>query len=285
MRRLNAVLLCALVAVPCAGFGQASADALGKRLNGLRGVPDAQRPAETLKLAMEIRTLPPGIPKLKLADGLTHLATEGDPGREALQGVATTLALALAETPIPAKSPDAAPAAPYFDLAKLVRYEHVTVEPNAALDAPLGKATDDLVAQDAGLAKVDFSLKDLKGKKWTLSELKGKIVLVNFWATWCPPCRKEMPDLDAIYTHFKDQMVVLSISDEDMGKVGAYISQTAYQPPVLLDPGGKVAKEFHVDGIPKSFVFDKEGKLAAQSIDMRTQRQFLAMLQQAGLHK
>ncbi len=285
MRRFGVALLCLLVGVPGMGFGQASADALGKRLNGLREVPDAQRPAETLKLAMEIRTLPAGMPKLRLADGLTHLATEGDPGREALQGVATTLALALEETPLPAKPADAKPASPYFELAELVRYEHVTVEPNAALDAPLAKLNDELAAQDAEVAKVDFSLEDLKGKKWTLSELKGKIVLVNFWATWCPPCRKEMPDLDAIYTHFKDQLVVLSISDEEMFKVGSYISQTGYQPPVLLDPGGKVAKEFHVDGIPKSFVYDKEGKLVAQTIDMRTQRQFLAMLQQAGLHR
>ena len=58
---------------------------------------------------------------------------------------------------------------------------------------------------------------------------------------------------------------------------------TTYHPTVLLDTGGKVAKQFHVDGIPKTFVFNAEGKLAAQSIDERTQNQFLAMLAQAGV--
>jgi peroxiredoxin len=94
-----------------------------------------------------------------------------------------------------------------------------------------------------------------------------------------------MPALDAIYTHFKDQgLVILSISDEDMFKVGSFIEQAGYHPPVLLDPGGKVHQLFHVEGIPKSFVFDRDGKLVAQTIDERTLKQFLAMLQSAGLH-
>ena len=110
-------------------------------------------------------------------------------------------------------------------------------------------------------------------------------MLVNFWATWCPPCRKEMPDLDVIYTHFAPQgLVILSLSDEEPFKVANFIGSTGYHPPVLLDTGGKVGKEFHVNGIPKSFVFDREGKLVAQSIDMRTQHQFLMMLGEAGLH-
>jgi hypothetical protein len=66
--------------------------------------------------------------------------------------------------------------------------------------------------------------------------------------------------------------------------VNSFVIQGGYHPPVLLDTGGKVAKEFHVDGIPQSFVFDREGKLVAQSIDMRTQHQFLMMLAKAGLH-
>jgi peroxiredoxin len=103
-----------------------------------------------------------------------------------------------------------------------------------------------LAANDVGIEKVDFTLKDIRGKKVTLSELRGKIVLVNFWATWCPPCRKEMPDLNAIYTHFQSQgLVILSISDESLLKVGPFITSAGYHPPVLLDDGGKVAKQFH----------------------------------------
>jgi peroxiredoxin len=278
MLRLVAFLLMAVLSAPL--HGQATEDSIQKQLKGLREVPDAKRPAATTQIAEEIRTLPAGLPKLKLADGLSHLATEGDPGRETLQAVTTTLGQALGENPLPAK--DGKPPMPYMDLARLVRYEHMTTD----LKDPLfAQANEILAANDAEIEKVDFTLKDLHGKNWTLSQLRGKIVLVNFWATWCPPCRKEMPDRDAIYTHFQSQgLVILSLSDEDMFKVGSFIQAAGYHPPVLLDTGGKVAKEFHVDGIPKSFVFNRDGKLVAQSIDMRTQHQFLMMLSQAGLH-
>jgi thiol-disulfide isomerase/thioredoxin len=282
MRYLSrAVLLFVLFATAPAAHGQATEASIGKQIQGLRAVPDAQRPVVTIKIADDIRTLPAGTSKLDLADALTHLVTEGDPGHEALQTVADTLAQALAESPLPAK--EDRPAMPYMDLAKLARYEGIVTD---FKDPVLVRADEILAADDADVAKADFTLKDLKGKKFTLSELRGKIVLVNFWATWCPPCRKEMPDLDAIYTHFQSQgLIVLSLTDEDPSKVSSFFGGGgSYHPPVLLDAGGKVAKEFHVDGIPKTFIFDRAGKLVAQSIDMRTQHQFLMMLAKAGLH-
>lgn len=272
-------LLAALLATPNL-HAQATESSITNQLKGLRSVPIAQRPAATTKIATDIRTLPPGLTKVKLADGLSHLATEGDPGQQTLQAVAQTLSQALSESPITPKNDQ--PPMPYMDLAKLVRYEHVTID---LKDPLLDKADKILAANDAEIEKADFTLKDLHNKKVTLSELRGKIVLVNFWATWCPPCRAEMPDLDVIYTHFQSQgLVVLSISDEDAFKVASYIAPTGYHPPVLLDTGGKVAKQFHIDGIPKTFVFDRDGKLVAQSIDMRTQHQFLLMLAKTGLH-
>jgi len=169
-----------------------------------------------------------------------------------------------------------------MDLAKLARYEQIATD---FKDPLLTKADEILAADDADVEKADFTLKDLNGKKVTLSALRGKIVLVNFWATWCPPCRKEMPDLDLIYTHYQAQgLVIVSLTDEDPFKVNSFIGQAGYHPPVLLDSGGKVAKQFHVDGLPKTFVFDRDGKLVAQSIDMRTQHQFFVMLAKAGLH-
>lgn len=233
-----------------------------------------------MKIALDIRTLPPGKNKLSLADGLCHLSTEGDAGAEALQAVADTLAKSLAETPIPAKGDR--PPMPYIDLANLVRYENV----KTTLDDPLfAKAQQILIAQDAEVEKVDFTLRDLHNKKVTLSDLRGKIVMVNFWATWCGPCRLEMPDLDLLYKHFQPQgLVVLSISDEDAFKVGSFFATSTYHPTVLLDPGGKVHKEFHIEGIPRTFLFDRQGKLVAEAIDQRTQRQFLQMLSKTDLH-
>jgi peroxiredoxin len=276
-RTLVAALL--LWAAP-ALLAQASESAITNQLRNLRSVPTAQRPAATLKLATDIRTLPAGPTRLKLASALSNLATEGDAGAETLQAVADTLAQSLAASPLPAKGDQ--PPMPYMELAKLVRYEHVT----ATLDDPLFvKAAQVLAGEDADIEKADFTLKDLHGKKVTFSELRGKIVLVNFWATWCPPCRLEMPDLDAIYTRFQSQgLVVLSITDEEPFKVSSFIGPTGYHPPVLLDPDGKVSKQFHIDGIPKSFVFNREGKLVAVAIDQRTQRQFLEMLSKTDLH-
>jgi peroxiredoxin len=93
-----------------------------------------------------------------------------------------------------------------------------------------------------------------------------------------------MPDLNILAHRFQKQgLVVLSLSDEDRPKVAEYISSHNLTYPILLDAGGTTAKSFHVEGIPKSFVFDRNGKLATQSIDMRTQGQFLLMLAQAGI--
>jgi peroxiredoxin len=141
-----------------------------------------------------------------------------------------------------------------------------------------------LEADDHKREKADFTLTDLQGKTWALHDLKRKVVLVSFWATWCPPCRKEMPDLEMLYQRFKDQgFVVLAISAEKEEKVRPFIEKQKFSYPVLLDTGGKVSERFVVEGIPHSFVYDREGKIVGQSTDMRTRGQFLAMLEVAGL--
>jgi thiol-disulfide isomerase/thioredoxin len=249
------------------------------QISHLRSLPDDVRARTTKQLALDIRALPKTPRKLSLANGLANLSTEGDFGHDTLQEVATTLAEALREQPIPMKGSD--PDFAYVELATLVRYEHV----KASLDNPqFTAAMAKLAAEDEVRAKADFTLSDLEGKSWTLRELRGKVVLVNFWATWCPPCRKEMPDLDVLYKKFKDQgLVILAIDDEEVGKIKPYLAEHPVTYPILLDPGRKTNESFRVDGIPKSFVYDREGKLVAQSIDMRTQKQFLEMLAQAGL--
>ena len=248
-------------------------------LHGLRSLPDDKRAGATKQLALDIRALPAGDHKLMLANGLANLSTEGDFGHGALQEVATTLATALAEHPVPEERGE--PAGPYLELAQLVRYERV----QASVDSPqFGQAMSELEAYDEERQQADFTLTDLNGKPWSLKSLQGKVVLVNFWATWCPPCRKEMPDLDALYKQFRKQgLVVLAISDEDAGKVKPFIAEKGISYTVLLDPGRKVNTLFHIMGIPKTFIYDRSGKLAAESIDMRTRSQFLGMLAQAGL--
>ena len=249
------------------------------RLRTLRAVPDDKRGTVTRQLAADIRRLS-SPSQLRLATNLAGLATEGDYGKSTLQEVAATLAAALERTPPPPDKPGQ-PAMAYLYLAQLIRYEHATVAlDNPQLKAAFGKLEDN----DKKRMEANFTLKDLAGKTWTLKDLRGSVVLVNFWATWRPPCRKEMPDLDALYRRFqKKGLVILSISDEDAGKVRSYLADKGYSYPILLDPGRKVNEVFSIDGIPKSFVYDREGKLVAQAIDMRTIGQFLRMLEEAGL--
>jgi peroxiredoxin len=261
-----AVVLCVTAAI--------AQKPIADQIGGLRQLPDDVRARVTKELALQIRQLPKPANRLALAGMLANLSTEGDFGHDTLQEVATTLAEALREQP-------GGPASPYMELAQLVRYEHV----KASLDHPqFAAAFAKLEADDQRRQQADFTLADLQGVKHTLKDLRGKVVLVNFWATWCPPCRKELPDLETLSTRFKDQgLVILAISDEDAAKVKPFIAARNLQFPILLDPGRKVNELFQIEGIPKSFVYDRGGKLVAQSIDMRTMRQFLEMLSRAGL--
>jgi len=252
---------------------------IADQIKGLRKLDDTVRASTTKELALQIRQLPVVPNKLKLAGALAILSTEGDFGRDTLQEVTTTLASALREQP-PAGKPGQ-PDDLYTWLASLVRYEHMQGQSD---NPQFAEALSKLQAADAARQQADFTLSDLQGNPWHLRDLKGKVVLVNFWATWCPPCRKEMPDLQALYDKYKDEgFVVISISDEEVAKVQPFIAERKITYPVLLDPGRKVNDLFQVEGIPKSFVYDREGKLVAQSIDMRTRNQFQAMLAQAGL--
>jgi len=246
----------------------------------LRKLSEGNRAKTTKQLALKIRQLPAGMNKERLATTLAGLSTEGDLGKDTLQEVANTLAEALRENPIPAGP--RGPEMPYSELAKLVHYEHV----QANLDDPqYAAALSKTEADDLHHQQSDFTLTDLHGKAWALKDLRGQVVLVNMWATWCPPCRSEMPDLDSIYKRFKkDGLIVLAITDEDASKARQFVDEYRLGFPILLDPDKSVHKQYTIEGLPRSFVYDREGKLVAQAIDMRTKKQFLEMLEQAGLH-
>ena len=114
-----------------------------------------------------------------------------------------------------------------------------------------------------GMQVEDFQLADLDGKTQSLSQYRGKVVLVNFWATWCKPCTTEMPAMQASFDKLRDKgFVVLAINElEDDARVREHIKQYGHTFPVLMDRDNKVANQFGVFGLPVSVFIDQEGRV------------------------
>ena len=114
-----------------------------------------------------------------------------------------------------------------------------------------------------GMQAEDFRLTDLAGKEQSLGQYRGKIVLLNFWATWCKPCTTEMPAMQTVYDKLRDKgFVVLAVNElEDDAKVREHIKQYGHTFPVLMDRDNKVANQFGVFGLPVSVFIDQEGRV------------------------
>lgn len=111
----------------------------------------------------------------------------------------------------------------------------------------------------------DFTLKDIKGNKVSLSDFSGKVVFVNFWASWCPPCKSEMPHMQRVYKELQgddfDMLTVNLTKAERNGKEGAhkFIEEKGYTFPVVFDEEGEVSDKFSITGIPTTYIINKEG--------------------------
>src|SRR5438309_6297636 len=107
----------------------------------------------------------------------------------------------------------------------------------------------------------EIALKDLQGQEVKLSDLHGKIVLLNFWATWCKPCKEEMPAMQASYDKLRDQgFVVLAVNElEDTDKVIEHIRTHGHTFLVVMDHDNRVANQYGVVGLPASFLIDRQG--------------------------
>ncbi len=107
----------------------------------------------------------------------------------------------------------------------------------------------------------DFSLPTLSGETRSLSSYKGKVVLLNFWATWCPPCRAEMPSMEKLYASLKGKdFEILAVNlQEDPKTVRDFVTKNGYTFPILLDSDGRTGSVYGVRGIPTTYVIDKEG--------------------------
>jgi len=117
-----------------------------------------------------------------------------------------------------------------------------------------------------GAEAPNFTLIDMEGNEVSLNSLRGKVVFLDFWATWCPPCRNSLPHTQALSQHEKTKsgdLVVLAVNArEDVDKVKKFMQDNNYSFRVLLDKDGKVLDSFKVRGIPTFVLIDREGKVA-----------------------
>lgn len=131
------------------------------------------------------------------------------------------------------------------------------------VDAPVG-------IQQGNLAP-DFELKTLDGQSMKLSDLRGKRVIVNLWATWCPPCRAEMPDMQSFYEANKDKGIVilgvnLTTSEKQPENIGKFINEFGITFPVVLDAESHVSDRYQVTSIPTSYMIDSRGVIQQKII-------------------
>ena len=126
-------------------------------------------------------------------------------------------------------------------------------------------------------AAPDFTLKDANGKEFKLSDYKGKIVMLNFWATWCGPCKAEIPSLVELQNEYRDDLVILGFSvDDTVEKMRPYAAEYQINYPLLVGNGREDVQEAFgpLYGIPVSVIIDREGKIAKKHSGIATKAQF-----------
>ena len=119
----------------------------------------------------------------------------------------------------------------------------------------------------AGGKAANFKIEALDGSTVSLEQLKGKVVFLNIWATWCGPCREEMPSMETLYDELRPNrdFVMLAVSQDTKGRlvVAPYVEKNGYHFKVLLDPENQVGEAYDVSGVPETFIIDREGRIVA----------------------
>jgi peroxiredoxin len=130
----------------------------------------------------------------------------------------------------------------------------------------------ELIRPSRPMAASDFTVPGLTGSPLRLGHFKGKVVFLNFWATWCPPCKEEMPSMERLYRRYKDKgftILAVSIDAGDRAPVAAFVKKFGLTFPIGLDPKLGVANQYAVRGLPATFLVDREGMVAAVAIGPR----------------
>lgn len=136
------------------------------------------------------------------------------------------------------------------------------------LNPPIQNTNEEEAKETNELAAMDFTLSDLEGNDVTLSDYQGKIVFMNFWGTWCPPCQEETKHVQALYDKYKESedVVILTITnltykEESSAAIATYMKDRNYDFPVVVDEDGMVFYQYGVNSYPTTFMIDKEGNV------------------------
>jgi peroxiredoxin len=145
-----------------------------------------------------------------------------------------------------------------------------TAENVASMSIPAredGERKPSIPSIAAGNRAADFKLESLDGKDVSLGELGGKVVFLNLWATWCGPCREEMPSMETLFEEFRDKkdFVMLAVSQDTKGRavVAPYVEKNGYHFTVLLDPRNILTSAYDVSGVPETFIINRAGRIVA----------------------
>ncbi len=137
---------------------------------------------------------------------------------------------------------------------------------------------------EAGTEAADFKLEDLGGREVHLEGLRGNVVLLNFWASWCGPCRLEMPVIEKLHREYKDRhLKVFGVNDEDIETIQEYVEERGYTFPTLVDAQQKVMTLYRVRGIPTMVVIDRDGKISHYRLGLSHESELRSWLKKAGV--
>jgi len=127
----------------------------------------------------------------------------------------------------------------------------------------------------------DFTLMDLDGNEISLSDFNGKVLILNFWATWCPPCREEIPDFVEVYNEYESEDVqFIGVSNEDISTLRSFVEDYNISYPILIDDENIMGK-WGISAIPTTFVFDKDGQIISKSVGTMTREQLVNIIEDA----
>lgn len=135
-----------------------------------------------------------------------------------------------------------------------------------------------------GSTAADFNLPLLDGQSQKLSDLRGRPVIINFWATWCPPCKEEMPLLQRYAHQYPDRFVILGVDyEEETSAVQSYVQGMQINFPILLDKTGAVSELYYARNFPTTFFVDAKGVIRAQHLGLLTEELLVRYLKTIGI--